>query len=138
LEQRREEGRFVLGGEGGGRAEPVWSVGGEGGVSPEEGRGQAGALFGVFLQDFEETGSDGVRGAYDNVVRGKMIGGFGLVARPAVYGVTGVMAFMVNHDGVVFEKDLGKDTEKVVGAMKRFDPDKSWKKVESEGFPSNR
>jgi hypothetical protein len=37
---------------------------------------------------------------------------------------------MVNHDGVVFEKDLGKDTEKVVGAMNRFDPDKSWKKVE--------
>jgi hypothetical protein len=59
-----------------------------------------------------------------------MIGGFALVAYPAEYSVSGVMTFIVNHDGVVFEKDLGKQTEKLVGAMKKFDPDKTWKRVE--------
>ena len=65
------------------------------------------------------------RGAYDYVVRWKMIGGFALVAHPAVYGVTGIMTFLVNDDGVVFEKDLGKHTEKIVGAMNQFDPNRS-------------
>jgi len=59
-----------------------------------------------------------------------MIGGFALVAYPAEYGVSGVMTFIVNHDGVVFEKDLGKQTEKLAGAMKKFNPEKTWKKVE--------
>jgi Protein of unknown function (DUF2950) len=86
--------------------------------------------LGYFYKILKKQGPRASGGAYDYVVRGKMIGGFGLVARPAVYGITGVMTFMVNHDGVVFEKDLGKDTEKVVGAMNRFDPDKSWKKAE--------
>ena len=54
-----------------------------------------------------------------------MIGGFALVAFPEEYGVSGVMTFIVNHDGVVWEKDLGKETEKLAGAMKRFDPDKT-------------
>jgi len=66
-------------------------------------------------------------GAMDYVIDGKMIGGFALVAWPASYRVSGVKTFIVNHDGVVFENDLGKDTAKIVAAMDRFDPGKDWK-----------
>ena len=65
------------------------------------------------------------------MVNGKMIGGFALIPYPAEYGNSGVMTFIVNHDGVVYEKDLGKDTEKTATAMKKFDPDKTWEKAES-------
>jgi hypothetical protein len=72
-------------------------------------------------------------GAFDYRVKGHMIGGFAVVAWPVTYGETGVMTFMVNHDGVVYEKDLGPQTAGGVRAMQRFDPDKSWK---AEGDPS--
>jgi hypothetical protein len=57
-----------------------------------------------------------------------MIGGFALVAHPAKYGSTGIMTFIVNHDGVVYQKDLGPNTEKAAQAMELFDPDGTWKK----------
>jgi hypothetical protein len=69
-------------------------------------------------------------GAYDYLVKGSMIGGFALVAYPAEYGNSGVMTFIVNHDGVVYQKDLGNETGKIASATTKFDPDKSWKKVE--------
>jgi hypothetical protein len=59
-----------------------------------------------------------------------MIGGFGVVAYPAEYGNSGVMTFIVNHDGVVYEKDLGKKTSLTARGMKAFDPGPSWRKVE--------
>ena len=68
-------------------------------------------------------------GAYDYRVRGKMIGGFALVAYPARWGVSGVMSFTCNHDGVVYEKNLGQDTRAVAKAMTLFDPDPTWQKV---------
>ena len=86
--------------------------------------------LGYFYKILKKQGPNAAGGAYDYMVKGKMIGGFALVAHPAVYGVTGIMTFVVNHEGVVFEKDLGKETGKIVGAMNRFDPDKSWKKME--------
>ena len=69
-------------------------------------------------------------GEYDYVVKGKMIGGFALVAYPAEYGNSGVMTFIVNQDGVVYEKNLGEDTEKIAAGMGKFDPDNTWKKAE--------
>jgi hypothetical protein len=60
-----------------------------------------------------------------------MIGGFGLIAYPAEYGNSGVMTFMVNHDGVVYEKDLGDETATVASEIDSFDPDESWTKVET-------
>ena len=57
-----------------------------------------------------------------------MIGGFALVAYPAQYGTSGVMTFIVNHQGVVFSKDLGPDTQRLAGEMKVFDPDDTWKR----------
>jgi hypothetical protein len=58
-----------------------------------------------------------------------MIGGFGLVAFPANYGVSGVMTFIVNHDGVVYQKDLGPSTAARAQQMKLFNPDSGWQKV---------
>jgi hypothetical protein len=52
-------------------------------------------------------------GAYDYIVRGQMIGGFAMVAYPAQYGSSGIMTFIVNHDGVVYQKDFGPNTSKV-------------------------
>jgi hypothetical protein len=68
-------------------------------------------------------------GKFDYVVNGKLFGGFAVVAYPAKYGVSGVMSFLVNHDGVVYEADLGKDTAAVAGKFTRFDPDKRWRKA---------
>ena len=59
-----------------------------------------------------------------------MIGGFGLVAYPSEYGASGVMTFIVNHDGVVYEKDLGAETGKIANAMTKYDPDQTWKKAD--------
>jgi hypothetical protein len=71
-------------------------------------------------------------GAVNYVVKGEMIGGFALVAWPAEYGVTGVKTFIVNHRGIVYEKDLGPATGTLARQMTQFNPDKSWHAVEKE------
>ena len=58
-----------------------------------------------------------------------MIGGFALIAYPAEYGNSGIMTFMVNQDGTVFQKDLGPNTAKLVRKIQSFDPDQTWTKV---------
>lgn len=58
-----------------------------------------------------------------------MIGGFALVAYPARYGGSGIMTFVVSHNGVVYQKNLGPKTHAAVRAMTRFDPDPTWQKV---------
>ena len=70
-------------------------------------------------------------GAYEYVVRGKMLGGFALLAYPAEYGNSGVMTFIVNHDGVVYSRDLGSDTPQVAAKLQPFDPDQTWKREAS-------
>jgi hypothetical protein len=77
----------------------------------------------------KSQGPDASGGAFDYVVNGKMIGGFALVAWPAEYGVSGIRIFMINHDGVVYEKDLGVGTAIEARQMTRFNPDKSWRPV---------
>ena len=93
-----------------------------------------GALFaggrtyhGYRYRILKQQGPDAPGGAYDYVAQGKMIGGFALVAYPASYGSSGVMTFLINHGGVVYEKDLGPDTAQSVQEITRFNPDKSWK-----------
>jgi hypothetical protein len=73
-------------------------------------------------------GKDAPGGAYDYLVRDKLLGGFAVVAWPATYGSSGVMTFIVNHDGVVYEKDLGAQTASMAAGMSRFNPDATWKK----------
>jgi hypothetical protein len=84
---------------------------------------------GYYYKMLPEQGPDAPDGAYDYVVRGKMIGGFALVAYPAQYGSSGIMTFIVNHDGVVYEKDLGPKTAAMAQSMTKFNPDKTWKKL---------
>ncbi len=91
---------------------------------------------GYFYRILTTQGPDAPGGAYDYVVNGKMIGGFALVAYPAQYGVSGVMTFIVSHEGVVYEKDLGKDTEKIALAMQTYNPDNTWKKAEASLPPT--
>jgi hypothetical protein len=77
-------------------------------------------------------GPDAPGGATDYVVKGKMIGGFALVAFPEEYGVSGIKTFIVNHDGIVYQKDLGPMTSVLARQMTRFNPDKTWKPVQGE------
>jgi hypothetical protein len=91
--------------------------------------GKPTAYHGYYYRILKGQGKDAPGGAYEYVIKGKMIGGFALVAYPAQYGSSGIMTFIVNHDGVVYEKDLGKDTEKIAQAMKAFNPDRKWGKA---------
>ena len=93
---------------------------------------QPSPYHGYFYKILKAQGKNAPGGAYSYVVRGKMIGGFALVAYPASYGSSGIMTFIVNHDGVVYEKDLGKNTEASAQAMTSFDPDQTWRKCEGK------
>jgi len=87
-------------------------------------------FYGYYYRILTGQGKNAPGGAYGYLVKGNMIGGFALVAYPAKYGASGVMTFIVNHDGVVYQKDLGRNTEKAAHAMKVFDPDSTWKKAQ--------
>ena len=87
---------------------------------------------GYYFRMLKSQGPDAPGGAFDYVVNGKMIGGFALVAWPAEYGVSGIGTFIINHDGVVYEKDLGPGTAVQARQMTRFNPDKSWHPVVGE------
>jgi hypothetical protein len=91
---------------------------------------QAAPYHGYYFRILKGQGSDAPGGAFYYVVKGKMIGGFALIAYPAEYGNSGVMTFMVNHAGTVYQKDLGKRTESIAKRINLFDPDQTWKKVD--------
>ena len=74
-------------------------------------------------------GKDAPGGAYSYLVKGKMIGGFAVVAYPAEYGNSGIMTFIVNYDGKVFQKNLGPNTAAAAKSMKEYNPDKTWTEV---------
>lgn len=97
----------------------------------KEEKTKADPFHGFYFHVIRAQGPNAVGGAYDYVVRDKMIGGFALVAYPAEYGNSGVMTFIVNHDGVLFSKDLGPETGKMAGELAVFDPDDSWKREEA-------
>jgi hypothetical protein len=84
-------------------------------------------FHGYYFRILKKQGKSARLGAMDYVIGGRMIGGFALVAWPATYRSSGVKTFIVSHDDVVYEKDLGADTAKIVSKMDRFDPDKTWK-----------
>ena len=87
---------------------------------------------GYFYKVLKGQGPAAPLGQLDYVIEGAMIGGFALVAAPAEYRVTGVKAFIVSNDGVVYEKDLGLTTLDEFKKMERFNPDKSWTPVLEE------
>jgi hypothetical protein len=81
---------------------------------------------GYYYRILTGQGAHAPDGAYDYVVKGKMIGGFAVIAYPAKYGVSGVKTFMVNQNGVVYEADLGPQTAKVAEKIQKFDPGSGW------------
>jgi hypothetical protein len=94
------------------------------------GSGEPQPYHGYYYLILTKQGPNAPGGEIDYVVNGKMIGGFALVAYPAEYGNSGVMTFVVNHKGTVYQKDLGELTGILAKRMKSFDPDQTWKKVE--------
>ncbi len=94
------------------------------------GTGKPAPYHGYLFKVLKGQGPAAHLGEMDFVVKGAMIGGFALVAAPAEYGVTGVKTFMVSHDGVVYEKDLGPKSVESFRKMERFNPGKGWRPVE--------
>jgi hypothetical protein len=99
--------------------------------SPTPGK-KAEPYHGYYFRVLKSQGPDAAGGAFDYVVNGKMIGGFALVAWPAEYGVSGIRTLIINHDGVVYEKDLGAATALQARQMTKFDTGRSWGRVTLE------
>ena len=100
---------------------------------------QGGSMKGVPFHGYiyrmlTQQGPNAAGGAYDYLVSDKLLGGFAAVAFPAEYGNSGVMTFIVNHDGVVYSQDLGPDTTKLALAIDKFDPAAPWKREEAENI----
>ncbi len=86
-------------------------------------------FHGYLYRMLTKQGTNAPGGAYDYQVNGKQLGGFAVIAFPATYGMSGVVSFMVNQDGVVYQKDLGPNTAALVAEITEFDPDPSWKRA---------
>ncbi len=87
---------------------------------------------GYHYKFLDRQGSAAAGGAYRYTIDGKHLGGFAILAYPARYGNSGVMSFMVNQDGVVFERDLGRSTATLAVAWTQFNPDAGWKQVQDK------
>ena len=101
----------------------------------EEGYTQKGhpqPYHGYYFKVLKGQGPNAPMGKMDFVVNGAMIGGFALAAAPAEYRVTGVKTFVIGPNGIVYEKDLGRDTLKTFEAMDRYNPDKTWKETDDQ------
>ena len=97
------------------------------------GRKHGEGYHGYHFRILTAQGKDAPGGAYDYRIKGRMIAGFALVAWPLRYGDTGVMSFIVSHDGKLYEKDLGPNSEAIARGMTRFNPDSSWRVVGVQG-----
>ncbi len=104
-----------------GLARAAWDGTAKGGATP---------YHGYYFRILDGQGSSAPEGAHNYRVKDKLIGGFGLVAWPAQYGVTGIRTFIVNQDGVVYQKDIAPVPGKPMVPITRFDPDSSWAPVE--------
>ena len=95
-----------------------------------------GGFHGYYFKILKGQGPNAPNGAINYVIEGVMIGGFALVAVPAEYRVTGVKTFIVNYDGIVYQKDLGPDSLNIVKGMELYNPDRSWQ-VTYDAWPQN-
>jgi hypothetical protein len=93
-------------------------------------KGQAKPYHGYYFRLLEGQGADAPGGAHNYFIKDKLVGGFGLVAWPAEYGVTGIHTFIVNQDGIVYGKDIAPVAGKPPLPITRFDPDRSWEPVD--------
>jgi len=87
-------------------------------------------FYGYYFRVLTSQGGNAAGGTKDYIVDGKMTGGFAFIAYPAEYGNSGIMTFVINQDGTLYQKDLGRDTAKLAEELSQYDPDKTWGKVE--------
>jgi hypothetical protein len=127
----KADGLFWRPEDNGGKASPLGELFANASARGYRAGPQPAPYHGYFYRILTRQGPTAQGGAHDYVVRGKMIGGFGLMAYPADYGNSGVMTFMVNHRGDVFEKDLGPQTAQLVGGIGSFSPDHTWRKIDA-------
>ena len=93
-------------------------------------KGEKGSpFFGYYFKIITKQGENAPGGKYDYIINGNMIGGYALAAYPAEYGFSGIMTFIVNQQGVVYQKDLGEKTGEIVKKMDEYNPDKTWNVV---------
>ena len=83
-----------------------------------------------YFRILKSQGNNAEGRAKNYLVDGKMVSGFAFVAYPAIYRSTGVTTFIVNQNGIVYQKDLGPDTDKIANAMTEYDPDSTWDRVD--------
>lgn len=113
----------------GGDPSPLGELVAQANAQGYHGGGGRAPYHGYYFRILTKQGAAAPGGELDYIAHGKMIGGFALVAYPAEYRNSGVMTFIVNHDGTVFQKDLGPDTAKLAGRITSYNPDGTWKKV---------
>jgi hypothetical protein len=109
---------------------PLAAAASAGGYGRRQGGGAPQPYQGYVYRILERQGAAARGGAFDYVVNGRMIGGFAIIAAPAQYGSTGIKTFMINHDGAVWERDLGPHTAREAAAISAFDPGEGWTRVE--------
>lgn len=107
----------------------------EEGYDADKPLGRTDPFHGYFFKILKEQGPDAAGGQYNYVINGNMVAGFALVAYPAHWGDSGIMTFIVNQDGKVYQSNLGPDSAAVAAALVAFNPDKNWTVVEGDGLP---
>jgi hypothetical protein len=95
------------------------------------------AYHGYYFHLLNGQGPAAPMGQLDYVIKGMMIGGFALIAVPAEYGITGVQTFIISHDGIVYQKDLGPDSLNIAKQIDRYNPDKTWQRTDDEWSPGD-
>jgi hypothetical protein len=95
-----------------------------------KGHKEGDAYRGYHFKILTRQGKSAPGGAYNYVINGRMIAGFAMVAYPARYGDSGIMTFIVSNNGKVYEKDLGRNSDKIGAAMTTFDPGPGWKELQ--------
>lgn len=86
---------------------------------------------GYYYRILTRQGKDVPGGKYDYIINGNMIAGFALVAFPVQYGSSGIMTFVVNHQGKIYQKDLGSKTTEIAGKMQEYNPDSTWEQFQA-------
>jgi hypothetical protein len=118
--------------EGYGPKEQTTDAVGQGGSEREAAAADHAPYYGYYVRLLTRQGPHAPGGKYGYIINGNMIAGYALVAYPEKWGSTGVMTFIINQQGRVYEKNLGANTEKIARSMTEYDPDATWKLVDQQ------
>lgn len=111
---------------------PLFSQAKAEGYKAPEATEESAPFHGYYYRILTRQGAAAPGGKYDYIINDNMIAGFGLVAFPAQYGSSGIMSFVVNHQGKVYQKDLGPKTTELVESLKEYNPDSTWQPFQAQ------